>query len=146
MPEKQACMFGHEKVGTYTNSENLCLHINCVDLFFPSILPSTKIPPLSRFLFAGLQKSYPRSAVLPLPKSEQGSVSRNGVSLSLVGEETGSRGAGLPIKCPLEPGCSGQPRPGFRKCLGRCSLVCGSSASPREGGGRPRGQPAMSRY
>lgn len=44
-------------------------------------------------------------------------VPKTGSVFSLVGEETGSRWAGRLTKCSFEPGCSGQSRLGFTKCL-----------------------------
>lgn len=78
----------------FPNSSSL--HINSTFLPLP-VLPS--------------KNSNPRFAALFLPKAEMSFVSENKmVSVSLVGEEIGSRWAGLPTKRPLEPGCPGQPK------------------------------------
>ena len=68
------------------------------------------IPPLSLlpvWLFFFL-KELPTTPCSPPPQSERAWFPESGSVFSLVGEETGSRRAGLPTRCPFAPGCSGQ--------------------------------------
>lgn len=86
---------------------------------FPTLSePPHKFHLFFHFLFC--LKEQPRSAAL-LPKPEKGCVSRNRVGVSSWGGNRGRR-AGLQTKCPLHPGCPGQPRLGFMTVY--CCVSC----------------------
>lgn len=108
-PHRQACMLRHYKVYLSTNFKTHFTFTTWV--CFSKLFLSPHKFHLSPAPWFTSQRSNPGLTALSLPTSEMSVVSRNKMGrFSSVGEEIGSRWVGFPTKCPLEPGCPGQPK------------------------------------